>query len=108
MLETKRKLGEYEKEMRKNLAALQDVTQYIVTQDSKKVNPAYQGLLQEQAEIRKGIADTREKRGMFEEALKRYDLLEQSREGRKYLEDAEIEVTLSQMARWGIREEDVK
>lgn len=107
-LEIKRELGELEKKMRTNLATIQETKKFIETDDSKKVNPAYQDLLNEQMEIRSDIEKAREKRAMVDEALTRYDLLETSREGKKYLEDATIEVDLSQMVRWGIEEDQVK
>lgn len=108
MLETKRQVGDLEKKLRTNLAAVKDTKKFIDNGDERKVNPAYQELLDEQMKIRGDITTVREKRSSVEEALTRYDLLEGSREGRKYLEDATIEVSLSQMARWNITEDDVE
>lgn len=108
MLETKRQVGDLEKKLRTNLAAVKETKKFIDTGDKRKVNPAYQELLDEQMKIRGDITTVREKRSSVEEALTRYDLLEGSREGRKYLEDATIEVSLSQMARWNITEDDVE
>lgn len=108
MLETKRALGNCEKKMRENIATLNNTNQYIDVDDTRKVNPAYQDLLNERAGIEEEIKAVREKRSMVEEALKRYDLLEGSREGKKYLEDAEVEVSFSQMVRWGISEDEVE
>lgn len=108
MLETKRALGALEKNMRENIATLNTTSQYVDVDDKRKVNPAYQDILNERLQIEEDIKKVREKRTMVEEALKRYDLLEASRDGRKYLEDAEVEVNLSQMVRWGISEDDVE
>lgn len=108
MLETKRELGALEKKMRENIATLNTTSQYVDVDVKRKVNPAYQDILNERLQIEEDIKKVREKRTMVEEALKRYDLLEASRDGRKYLEDAEVEVNMSQMVRWGISEDDVE
>lgn len=108
LLDAKRGLKALEKDMRINKGAMNDTPQFLYTENEKKVNPSYQKLVEEQMKIRDDIATLREKRVMFEEALKRYDLIEQKRDGKKYLEDAVIEVSLSQMTKWGIKEADVE
>lgn len=105
---TKKAIGEVEGTLRENFQKLNETDAFVDMGDKRRPNPLYAELTREKYNKTIEREDLVEKRKMFESALKRVDELAMNRQGRNYLEDAEIEVTLSQMVKWGIGEEDIK
>ncbi|MGF0347755.1 hypothetical protein ACQR3P_29365 [Rhodococcus sp. IEGM1300] len=103
----KKEIGKIEKNIREVTETMRTTDQFIEEGKKRRVNPSYDTLVKEQYELRAELEAAREKKRMYDDALKRYDMLEASREGKRYLEDATIEVSMSQMVKWGIEEEDV-
>lgn len=103
----KKEIGKIEKSIREVSETMRTTNQFLEEDKKRRVNPSYDTLVKEQYKLRTDLEAAREKKRMYDEALKRYDMLEASRDGKRYLEDATIEVSLSQMVKWGIEEEDV-